>query len=52
MAEAVIWRLERPPHVNIQELIPTDQAAPGNMYTHELRAEDGGRTTEQTVRNE
>ena len=36
IAEAVIWCLERPPHVNIQELVvfPTDQAAVGNTYLH------------------
>jgi 3-hydroxy acid dehydrogenase / malonic semialdehyde reductase len=36
IAEAVIWCLERPPHVNIQELVvfPTDQAGMGQMYLH------------------
>lgn len=36
IAEAVVWCLERPPRVNVQELIvfPTDQAAVGHMYVH------------------
>jgi NADP-dependent 3-hydroxy acid dehydrogenase YdfG len=36
IAEAVIWCLERPPHVNIQELVvfPTDQAGVGQIYLH------------------
>jgi hypothetical protein len=36
IAEAVVWCLERPPHVNIQELVifPTDQAGVGQMYLH------------------
>ncbi|MFZ0930433.1 MAG: SDR family NAD(P)-dependent oxidoreductase [Syntrophobacteraceae bacterium] len=36
IAEAVIWCLERPPHVNIQELVvfPTDQVGVGPMYIH------------------
>ena len=36
IAEAVIWCLERPPHVNVQELVvfPTDQAGVGQMYIH------------------
>jgi len=36
IAEAVIWCLERPPHVNIQELVvfPTDQVGVGQMYIH------------------
>jgi 3-hydroxy acid dehydrogenase / malonic semialdehyde reductase len=36
IAEAVIWCLERPSRVNIQELVvfPTDQAALGEMYLH------------------
>ena len=40
IAEAVIWCLERPPHVNIQELVvfPTDQVGVGQMYIHRLEA--------------
>lgn len=36
IAEAVVWCLERPPHVNIQELVvfPTDQVGVGQMYLH------------------
>jgi hypothetical protein len=36
VAEAVVWCLERPPHVNIQELVvfPTDQVGVGQMYLH------------------
>ena len=36
IAEAVIWCLERPPHVNIQELVvfPTNQVGVGQMYIH------------------
>jgi 3-hydroxy acid dehydrogenase / malonic semialdehyde reductase len=36
IAEAVIWSLERPPHVNIQEMVvfPTDQVGMGQMYIH------------------
>ena len=36
IAEAVIWCLERPPHVNVQELVvfPTDQVGVGQMYIH------------------
>ncbi len=36
IAEAVIWCLERPPHVNVQELVlfPTDQVGVGPMYIH------------------
>jgi hypothetical protein len=36
IAEAVIWCLDRPPRVNIQELVvfPTDQAGVGQMYLH------------------
>ncbi|MHC1729080.1 MAG: SDR family NAD(P)-dependent oxidoreductase [Syntrophobacteraceae bacterium] len=36
IAEAVIWCLDRPPHVNIQELVvfPTDQAGVGQTYLH------------------
>lgn len=36
VAESVVWCLERPKHVNIQELVifPTDQAAVGPSYTH------------------
>ena len=34
IAEAVAWCLNRPEHVNIQELViyPTDQAAPGHVH--------------------
>jgi NADP-dependent 3-hydroxy acid dehydrogenase YdfG len=34
IAETVSWCLERPPHVNIQELViyPTDQVGVGNQY--------------------
>jgi hypothetical protein len=34
IAEAVIWCLDRPPHVNVQELVvfPTDQVGVGQMY--------------------
>lgn len=36
VAEAVVWSLERPGHVNIQELViyPTDQASVGAPYVH------------------
>lgn len=36
IAEAVIWSLERPPHVNIQEMVvfPTAQVGVGHMYIH------------------
>jgi len=36
IAEAVIWCLDRPPRVNIQELVvfPTDQVGVGQMYLH------------------
>lgn len=36
IAEAVAWCLERPAHVNIQEMVvfPTDQAGVGQMYLH------------------
>lgn len=36
IAEAVVWCLERPPHVNVQELVvfPTDQVGVGQMYIH------------------
>jgi NADP-dependent 3-hydroxy acid dehydrogenase YdfG len=36
IAEAVIWCLERPPHVNVQELVvfPTDQVGVGPTYIH------------------
>lgn len=36
IAEAVVWCLDRPPRVNIQELVvfPTDQAGVGQMYLH------------------
>jgi NADP-dependent 3-hydroxy acid dehydrogenase YdfG len=36
IAEAVIWCLERPAHVNVQELVvfPTDQAGVGQTYIH------------------
>ncbi len=44
IAEAVIWCLDRPPHVNIQELVvfPTDQVGVGRMYIHREPA-GGGR---------
>jgi NADP-dependent 3-hydroxy acid dehydrogenase YdfG len=34
IAETVVWCLERPQHVNVQELViyPTDQAGVGNQY--------------------
>lgn len=34
IADAIVWSLERPQHVNIQELViyPTDQAAPGSVH--------------------
>jgi len=36
IADTVTWCLERPGHVNIQELViyPTDQASVGNAYVH------------------
>jgi 3-hydroxy acid dehydrogenase/malonic semialdehyde reductase len=36
IAEAVIWCLERPPHVNVQALVmfPTDQVGVGPTYVH------------------
>ncbi len=36
IAEAVVWCLERPPRVNVQELVifPTDQVGVGKMYLH------------------
>lgn len=36
ISEAVIWCLDRPSHVNIQELVifPTDQVGVGQMYIH------------------
>lgn len=36
IAEAVLWSLERPPHVNIQEMVvfPTAQVGLGNNYIH------------------
>ena len=36
IAEAVVWCLERPPHVNVQELVvfPVDQVGVGHMYIH------------------
>ncbi len=36
IAEAVVWCVERPPHVNIQELVifPTDQVGLGPSYIH------------------
>jgi hypothetical protein len=36
IAEAVMWCLERPAHVNIQELVvfPTDQVGVGQMFIH------------------
>jgi NADP-dependent 3-hydroxy acid dehydrogenase YdfG len=36
IAEAVIWSLERPPRVNIQEMVvfPTAQAGAGSEYLH------------------
>jgi hypothetical protein len=36
IAETVIWCLERPPHVTIQELVvfPTSQVGVGQMYLH------------------
>jgi NADP-dependent 3-hydroxy acid dehydrogenase YdfG len=36
VAEAVLWSLQRPAHVNIQELVifPTEQAGVGPSYTH------------------
>ncbi|NUM89604.1 MAG: NAD(P)-dependent oxidoreductase, partial [Bdellovibrionales bacterium] len=34
VAEAVLWCLHRPPHVNVQEilLMPTDQASPRDVH--------------------
>lgn len=34
VAEAIVWCLNRPPHVNIQELVlyPTDQASPAHVH--------------------
>jgi len=39
IAEAVIWCLERPPHVNVQELVvfPTDQVGVGQMNIHRAK---------------
>jgi 3-hydroxy acid dehydrogenase/malonic semialdehyde reductase len=36
IAEAVVWCVDRPPHVNVQEMVvfPTDQAGVGQMYLH------------------
>lgn len=36
IAETITWCLERPAHVNVQELViyPTDQASVGNSYVH------------------
>ena len=36
IAEAVIWCLERPPRVNVQEMVvfPIDQVGVGHMYIH------------------
>jgi NADP-dependent 3-hydroxy acid dehydrogenase YdfG len=36
IAEAVVWCLDRPPHVNVQELVvfPTDPVGLGQMYIH------------------
>lgn len=36
IAEAVLWCVERPPHVNVQELViyPTDQVGVGPAYTY------------------
>ncbi|MES2963370.1 MAG: SDR family NAD(P)-dependent oxidoreductase [Bdellovibrionota bacterium] len=36
IADTITWCLERPAHVNIQELViyPTDQASVGNQYVH------------------
>jgi 3-hydroxy acid dehydrogenase / malonic semialdehyde reductase len=36
IAETIVWCLERPAHVNIQEMVvyPTDQACVGNAYVH------------------
>lgn len=36
IAETIHWVLERPPHVNIQEIVifPTDQAAVGQVHRH------------------
>ncbi len=36
IADTIVWCLERPAHVNIQELViyPTDQACVGNAYVH------------------
>lgn len=42
IAEAVIWCLERPPRVNIQEMVvfPTAQSGLGQMYLHREPAVD------------
>jgi NADP-dependent 3-hydroxy acid dehydrogenase YdfG len=34
VAEAIVWSLERPAHVNVQEilLMPTDQASPRDVH--------------------
>jgi hypothetical protein len=44
IAEAVIWCLERPPHVNIQEMVvfPIDQVGVGHMYIHREPADAPG----------
>jgi len=36
IAEAVVWCVERPAHVNVQELVifPTDQVGVGPHYVH------------------
>jgi NADP-dependent 3-hydroxy acid dehydrogenase YdfG len=36
IAECIVWSLQRPAHVNIQEMVifPTDQVGVGALYTH------------------
>lgn len=40
LAEAIVWSAQRPPHVNIQEMIiyPTDQAAIAQVHRHQEAA--------------
>jgi hypothetical protein len=46
IAEAVVWCLDRPQRVNVQELVvfPTDQAGVGQMYLHRESARHSHRT--------
>jgi len=44
IAETILWALDRPPHVTIQELVvfPTDQAGVGPGKVHRRSSPDGG----------